>query len=341
MERWAIFLASRFWKDTNLKRLTMKKILLTLTTVLMMALTTQAAGPVKRWGQLQVQGTQLCDQQGNPVVLRGVSLGWHNIWPRFYNKKVVRTLKNDWNATVVRAAMGVTTVEDNYLDNPSFALECVEKVVKAAIKEDSYVIIDWHAHEMHTQEAKAFFAQMAQKYGKYPHVIYELYNEPVEDSWEPLKQYASEIITEIRKYDPDNIILMGCPHWNQDVHVVAESPLRGFSNIMYTLHYYASTHKEYLRDRMEDAVKRGIPIFVSESGVTEASGNGVIDPESQQLWLDRMEKLKISWLCWSLSDKDESCSMLLPRATATGPWPEDVIKRSGKMVREYLKRYNK
>jgi len=309
--------------------------------VLMMALTAQAAGPVKRWGQLQVQGTQLCDQQGNPVVLRGVSLGWHNIWPRFYNKKVVRTLKNDWNATVVRAAMGVTTVEDNYLDNPSFALECVEKVVKAAIKEDIYVIIDWHAHEMHTKEAKAFFAQMAQKYGKYPHVIYELYNEPVEDSWESLKQYASEIITEIRKYDPDNIILMGCPHWDQDVHVVAESPLRGFSNIMYTLHYYASTHKEYLRDRMEDAVKRGIPIFVSESGVTEASGNGVIDPESQQLWLDRMEKLKISWLCWSLSDKDESCSMLLPRATATGPWPEDVIKRSGKMVREYLKRYNK
>ena len=309
--------------------------------VLLMALTAQAAGPVKKWGQLQVQGTQLCDQQGNPVVLRGVSLGWHNIWPRFYNKKVVRTLKNDWNATVVRAAMGVTTVEDNYLDNPSFALECVEKVVKAAIKEDIYVIIDWHAHEMHTSEAKAFFAQMAQKYGKYPHVIYELYNEPVEDSWESLKQYASEIITEIRKYDPDNIILMGCPHWDQDVHVVAESPLRGFSNIMYTLHYYASTHKEYLRDRMEDAVKRGIPIFVSESGVTEASGNGVIDPESQQLWLDRMEKLKISWLCWSLSDKDESCSMLLPRATATGPWPEDVIKRSGKMVREYLKRYNK
>ncbi len=319
----------------------MKKLLLTMAAVLMMVLTAQAAGPVKRWGQLQVQGTQLCDQQGNPVVLRGVSLGWHNIWPRFYNKKVVRTLKNDWNATVVRAAMGVTTVEDNYLDNPSFALECVEKVVKAAIKEDIYVIIDWHAHEMHTKEAKAFFAQMAQKYGKYPHVIYELYNEPVEDSWESLKQYASEIITEIRKYDPDNIILMGCPHWDQDVHVVAESPLRGFSNIMYTLHYYASTHKEYLRDRMEDAVKRGIPIFVSESGVTEASGNGVIDPESQQLWLDRMEKLKISWLCWSLSDKDESCSMLLPRATATGPWPEDVIKRSGKMVREYLKRYNK
>ena len=297
--------------------------------------------PVKQWGQLQVRGAQLCDQQGNPVVLRGVSLGWHNIWPRFYNKKAVRTLHRDWNATVVRAAMGVTTVEDNYLDNPQFALQCIEPVIKAAIKEGIYVIIDWHAHEMHTQKAKEFFSQMAQKYGRYPNVIYELYNEPVEDSWESLKQYATEIITEIRRYDPDNIILMGCPHWDQDIHLVAESPLTGVSNVMYTLHFYASTHKEYLRDRMEEAAKRGLPIFVSESGVTEASGNGKIDPESQQLWIDRMEKLKISWICWSISDKDESCSMLLPRATATGPWADDVIKRSGKLTKGYLLKYNK
>ncbi len=319
----------------------MRRFLLAVSMVVGLSLTVSAAGPVKQWGQLQVRGAQLCDQQGNPVVLRGVSLGWHNIWPRFYNKKVVRTLKNDWNATVVRAAMGVTTVEDNYLDNPSFAIECVEKVVKAAIKEDVYVIIDWHAHEMHTQKAKDFFSQMAQRYGKYPHVIYELYNEPVNDSWESLKTYASEIINEIRKYDPDNIILMGCPHWDQDINLVADSPLQGFDNIMYTVHFYASTHKEDLRARMENAVKRGTPVFVSESGVTEASGNGIIDPESQQLWLDCMERLKISWICWSLSDKDESCSMLLPRATSTGPWPEDVIKRSGKMVRGYLKKYNK
>lgn len=299
------------------------------------------SNPVKQWGQLQVRGAQLCDQQGNPVVLRGVSFGWHNIWPRFYNKKAVRTLHRDWNATVVRAAMGVTTVEDNYLDNPQFALQCIEPVIKAAIKEGIYVIIDWHAHEMHTLKAKDFFSQMAQKYGRYPNIIYELYNEPVEDSWESLKQYATEIITEIRRYDPDNIILMGCPHWDQDIHLVAESPLTGVSNVMYTLHFYASTHKEYLRDRMEDAAKRGLPIFVSESGVTEASGNGKIDPESQQLWIDRMEKLKISWVCWSISDKDESCSMLLPRATATGPWADDVIKRSGKLTRGYLQKYNK
>lgn len=320
----------------------MKRFLIALSVLaLHLSVCMAQSNPVKQWGQLQVRGAQLCDQQGNPVVLRGVSLGWHNIWPRFYNKKAVRTLHRDWNATVVRAAMGVTTVEDNYLDNPEFALQCIEPVVKAAIKEGIYVIIDWHAHEMHTQKAKEFFSSMAQKYGRYPNVIYELYNEPVEDSWESLKQYAKEIIGEIRRYDPDNIILMGCPHWDQDIHLVADSPIEGVTNVMYTVHFYASTHGDYLRDRMEDAVRRGLPVFVSESGVTEASGNGKIDPESQQLWLDRMERLKVSWICWSISDKDESCSMLLPRATSTGPWPDDVIKRAGKLTRGYLQKYNK
>ena len=304
------------------------------------ALTAQAQDPVKKWGQLQVKGAQLCSQKGDPVILRGVSLGWHNLWPRFYNKKIVQTLKQDWHCSVVRAAMGIM-IEDNYLENPSYAMQCMTPVIEAAIKQNVYVIIDWHSHVLKTQEAKAFFGEMAKKYGKYPHVIYEIFNEPVEDSWADLKKYATEVIGEIRKYDPDNIVLVGCPHWDQDIHLVAESPLKGFTNIMYTLHFYASTHKEYLRDRMEEAVKKGIPVFVSESGVTEASGDGKIDPESQQLWIDRMEKLKVSWICWSISDKNESCSMLLPRANSTGPWPEDVIKRSGKLTRGYLQKYNK
>lgn len=318
----------------------MKKDIITLIVALACCVAVQAFDPVKQWGQLKVVGTQLCSEQGEPVVLRGVSFGWHNIWPRFYNKKAVKWLKQDWHPTVIRAAMGVSTVEDHYLDNPEFALQCIEPVIKAAIKNDLYVIVDWHSHEMHTAEAVKFFGYIAQKYGKHPHVIYELYNEPVEDSWESLKDYAREVITEIRRHDPDNIILMGCPHWDQDIHLVADSPLQGFTNLMYTVHFYAATHHQYLRDRMVDAISRGVPVFVSESAGMEASGNGPIDPVEWQAWIDCMEQHKVSWVTWSLSDKDETCSMLLPRATATGPWKDDVIKKSGKMLRDYLRRYN-
>lgn len=283
--------------------------------------------------RLQVVGSQLCDESGSPVMLRGISLGWHNLWPRFYNKGAVKWLAKEWHADVIRAAVGASSVDDNYLENPEFALQCVTPVIEAAIKNKVYVIIDWHSHEMHTAQAKSFFSQMAKKYGKHPNIIYELYNEPVNDSWQDLKQYATEIITEIRRYDPDNLILMGCPHWDQDIDLVAASPLEGVSNVMYTVHFYAATHKDYLRDKMRKAVEGGLPVFVSECAGMEASGDGPLDANEWQKWVDTMEQLRISYVCWSLSDKNETCSMLLPRAKACGDWTDDLIKPWGKMAR--------
>ena len=295
--------------------------------------------PVQQWGQLKVEGTQLCDQNGNAVTLRGASLGWHNLWPRFYNAKAVKWIANDWKATVIRAAMGIM-IEDNYLENPSFALDCMEPVVKAAIKEGVYVIIDWHSHELKTKDAVKFFGKMAKNYGKYPNVIYEIYNEPVEDTWESLKEYSKAVIDEIRLYDPDNIILVGCPHWDQDIHLVAESPLEGYTNLMYTVHFYAGTHKQYLRDRVDAAMQRGIPVFISECASMDASGDGKLDKDSWNEWVEFMEAKKISWVCWSVSDKNESCSMLLPRAKATGNWSKDLIKPGGRIVRETRREKN-
>lgn len=319
-----------------------RNILRGLLSLLMLTVCTvgMAQTPVKKYGQLQVRGSQLCDQNGQPVVLRGVSLGWHNLWPRFYNKGAVDELTNKWHASVIRAAMGVK-IEDNYLENPTFALQCMTPVIEEAIKDGVYVIIDWHAHDMYTDKAAEFFGKMSAKYGKYPNVIYELFNEPVEDSWESLKQYATTVIKAIRANDPDNIILMGCPHWDQDIDKVAASPIEGVSNVMYTVHFYAATHKQYLRDRMQKAVEGGLPVFVSECAGMEASGDGPLNEEEYDKWIDLMERLKISWVNWSLSDKNETCSMLLPRAKADGNWTDDVIKPWGKLVRQTLLKYNK
>lgn len=319
----------------------MKKTLLTILTALCCAISVDvnAITPVKQHGQLQVIGAQLCDQSGKPVTLRGVSLGWHNLWPRFYNKGAVKELATTWHATVIRAAMGIK-IEDNYLENPSFAMQCMEPVIKASIEQGVYVIIDWHAHDMYTQQAAEFFGRMAQKYGNYPNIIYELFNEPVNDSWESLKVYHKTVIDAIRKYDSDNVILCGNPHWDQDIDIVAKSPIEGVKNVMYTVHFYAATHKEYLQDKMVNAVKQGIPVFVSECGGCEASGNGYLDKESFAKWVGIMEKYGISYACWSLSDKDETCSMLLPRAKATGEWTDDLIKPWGKLVKETLLQKN-
>lgn len=296
--------------------------------------------PVKKYGQLQVKGTQLCDKNGNPVVLRGMSYGWHNFWPRFYNKKTVSWLYKDWNCSVVRAAMGIE-LKHGYKDDSVFAVEKIKAVVDGAIKAGIYVIIDWHSHNINLHEAKIFFSQMAKEYGKYPNVIYELFNEPDYETWEQVKNYETELINVIRQYDPDNIILCGCPHWDQDIHLVAKDPLQGFNNIMYTVHFYAATHKQMLRGSCEAALEKGIPIFISESAGMEASGNGAINEEEWARWIEWAEKNKISWITWSIADKDETCSVLLPSASSDGKWKEEDLKQSGIETRALLKKYNK
>ena len=294
------------------------------------------AQPVKIHGNLMVEGTKIMDQHGKTVVLQGVSYGWHNWWPRFYNKETVKWLRDDWKCTVVRAAMGVEP-QKGYLDSPDWSEEKVEAVIQGAIENDVYVIIDWHSHGIQLEAAKRFFEKMAEKYGAYPHVIYEIFNEPVNDPWEAIKSYSIEVIKVIRKHDPDNIILVGSPHWDQDIHLAADNPIEGYSNLMYTLHFYAATHGQSLRDRADYALKKGIPIFVSESAGMSANGNGPINYAEWQKWIDWMKKNQISWISWSISDKDETCSMLYPAANSTGNWKETEMKESGIKTREMLR----
>lgn len=295
---------------------------------------------VKQHGQLNVSGTQLVDKNNNPVVLRGMSFGWHSMWPRFYNEKAVSWLKKDFKCNVVRAAMGIELGKMSYMKEPQFSKEKIEAVINGAIKSDIYVIIDWHSHNVNLKEAKQFFAAMSKKYAKYPNIIYEVFNEPDHETWPEVKAYAEEIIKVIRENDPDNIILVGSPHWDQDVNLPAADPIKGYNNLMYTMHFYAATHGKELRDRTDAAIKSGLPIFISESAGMEATGDGPLNYQAWQEYIDWMEEHKLSWVTWSISDKDETCSILKTSAKSEGKWKTEDLKESGIKVREYLRKYN-
>lgn len=300
---------------------------------------------------LYVDGTVLrYADTDSAAVLKGVSLGWHNIWPRFYNGEAVKALAQDWGVQVVRAAIGA----DNHAkaDNPQchsgftgdreFALQHLYEVADAAVEAGIYVIADWHSHKLMPEEAKSFFTEVATRYKDCPNVIYELYNEPVDDSWEDLKAYAEDlisVITGISTVHP--LILMGCPHWDQDIHLPAADPIKSYDNVMYTVHFYAATHGQWLQERTAQALSDGLPVFISECGGCEASGDGFLDEESWHGWYTWAEEHEVSVVTWSISDKAETCSMLTPEATDGGPWPEEVVKPWGKSVREWLEDSNK
>ena len=307
--------------------------------VMLFAGSASSQTPVERHGALRVESGQLVDQSGSPVVLRGMSLFWSQWGGHYYNAAAVRHLKSDWNVTVVRAAIAVDF--DGYLANPEVEMAKAEAVIEAAIAEGLYVIVDWHAHEPHPAAAAAFFERIAAKYGEHPNLIYEIYNEPLRThGWaEVVRPFHMAVGPAIRAIDPDNLIVAGTPTWSQDVDIAAADPLP-FTNIAYTLHFYAGTHRQELRDKALRAMELGAALFVTEWGTSEASGDGILDEVETRLWWEFMETHKLSHLNWSIMDKDETAAALLPGAPGTGPWTDDMLTPSGDIVRQMLREMN-
>ncbi|AEE96310.1 cellulase family glycosylhydrolase [Mahella australiensis] len=290
-----------------------------------------ASSIVASHGMLKVVGNKVCDASGKPIQLKGMSLFWSQWSTPFWNADLVNNLASTWNATLIRAAMGVD--EGGYISNPQVEKQKVITVVDAAINAGIYVIIDWHSHDIHTSEAVAFFGEMAQRYKNTPNVIFEIFNEPDYESWAQVKTYSTQVINTIRSTGAQNLILVGSPTWSQDVDVAANDPITGFSNIAYTLHFYAGTHKQYLRDKAITAMSKGLALFVSEWGTCDASGNGNLDLTESQRWIDFMNQYQISWANWSMNDKAETASALVVGASTTGPWPDSQLTESGKFVK--------
>ncbi|OPZ86179.1 MAG: Endoglucanase 5A [Firmicutes bacterium ADurb.Bin419] len=292
-------------------------------------------------GKLKVIGNQLCNQKKEPIQLKGMSSHSIHVFGSFVNVDAIRHLRDDWGMTLFRAAM--YTEEGGYIKNPDIKKK-VQEAVQAAIDTGIYIIIDWHIlsdgdPNKHKTQAIEFFNEMATLYGKYPNVIYEICNEPngKEVTWsDSIKPYADEVIAEIRKIDPDNIIIVGTDTWSQGIDAVEKAPL-DYSNIMYALHFYAGTHEQWLRDRIDYCLGKNIPVFVSEWGTSLATGSdGVYSTETLE-WINFLDERKISWVNWSLSDKPESSAALLPSASSKGGWTDSDLSESGLLIKYLMK----
>ncbi len=291
-------------------------------------------------GQLQVVNGTITDSRGKAPQLRGISMSW-SIWQgrKYYNKDVQRWLVDDFKANVIRLSMAVEP-EQGYLLDSAGQTTLITSAIDAAIKNDIYVIIDWHDHHanQHQQKAIQFFAAMAKKYAGKPNVIYEVFNEPERITWNTIKSYAIPVIEAIRRYDSKNLIVVGSPVWDQDVDVTAKDPITGFNNIVYSFHFYASdpNHQEKLMRKAESAIAAKLPLFVTEWGVGESNGNGVFDLDKTNKWLDWMEKHQLSWANWNLTDKKETTALLTPGAPIEGNWSAKNLTPAGQYIRQKL-----
>ena len=293
------------------------------------------ATPIYEHGQLRVEGVHIVDSHGQKTAFQGVSLGWHNWWPQYWNPSVVEYLSRSWHITVIRAAMGVEP-DGGYLDNPDKSEALIKIVIDAAIASGIYVIIDWHSHDIYLEEAEAFFSRMAQQYTSHPNIIYEIYNEPEGKSWNEIKAYSIKIIEAIRQYDSENLIIVGTPNWSQDVDTAADDPIVGFDNIVYALHFYAATHKAGIRKKAVYAIEKGLPLFVSECSPANAFGDGELDKQEFARWMKLLKQHNIGFVMWGLYDKAESTAMLKHGASVNGDWSVSQLTEMGYYTRRIV-----
>ena len=305
-------------------------------------------GPVSQYGELlagqvdgigHIYGSCKGISAGNEVQIRGMSMFW-SVSKRegadFYNETTINNLIRDLKIEVVRLAIGT---EENwgvggFVKDPDAQRALIEAAVKAAVKNDIYVIIDWHSHTATDQleQAALFFDEMAEKYGEYNNVIFEIFNEPTNQGWPLIKEYADSIVTVIRKHS-DNLILVGNPTWDQRPDVAigkeVEDPKH---NVAYTFHYYAMSHGKSQMNSADRAMKAGLSVFVSEWGTVEASGNGTPGEDKNLQWQEWMDANKLSSANWSISNKNEGASLFVPGST-----PESYeFSASGEMVKGFL-----
>lgn len=297
-------------------------------------------------GRLHVKGTKLVDKKGHEVQLRGVSTHGLSWYPQYVNDKCFAQLHDKWGANVVRLAM-YTEEYNGYCSgdakNRSDLKKLIKKGVRLAKKHKMYVIVDWHIlsdgnPNSHKKEAKAFFREMSREFKGYNNVIYEICNEPNNGtSWKEIKSYARSVISTIRKNDKKAVIVVGTPTWSQDVDQAATDPIKG-DNIMYALHFYAATHKADLRNKMTAAINKGLPVFVTEYGICDASGNGAIDKKEADRWIQTMDEYGVSYIAWNLSNKQESSSIIKSSCPKVSGFKKSELSDEGKWLYNLLRK---
>ncbi|MBQ7275780.1 MAG: glycoside hydrolase family 5 protein [Bacilli bacterium] len=292
-------------------------------------------------GQLKVSGINLVDQNGDLMRLVGVSTHGLQWAGKYVNLSTFENMRNEFGINVMRLAL--YTGERGYCTStPERAEELYQLVVDGinyCTALDMYVIVDWHMLGADTtvdgdenplyykNEAIAFFDRITKEFIDHQNILFEIMNEPSGDTtWADCKEYANAVIPVIRKNMPKAVVLVGNPKWSADLVSVAKDPL-GFTNIMYTFHFYAADNTE--TGKIVTAIKAKLPVFISEHGGMDADGDGEMNYNSLKKWYEVIDKYNLSFVAWNLSNTKGSASMFKTTTSTLDNFSDELLKEWG------------
>ena len=299
-------------------------------------------------GKLSVVGPDLVDEHGEKFQLVGISTHGIQWFAKYVNYNTLDALHNEFGINVIR--LSLYTAEGGYCEadetKKEYLYQKVVEGIKAATLLDMYVIVDWHmvgAEDpndknplYYVDESMEFFGRITEEFKDYNNILYEIMNEPNGGtSWNDCKKYANQVIPVIRE-NTDAIILVGNPHWSANLNVVLNSPLEGYTNIMYTYHFYAADHSQTYQ--VSNAYDKGFPVFISEHGGMHSDGDGDINIANIENWYRILDARNISYVAWNLSNSKCSSSILQHNTPSLVDFSDAVLTEWGVWYKEWVRK---
>lgn len=264
----------------------------------------------------------------------------------------IKYLVETYGINVYRAVINLDG-NSGYEAQPAYFDEYIANLVVWTEKLGVYLVIDWHVAENGNPNyymngvglaqgvALNFWKNVASMYRDKSHLLYEIAGEPNQADWSDILRYHNTMITEIRKVDPDTVILVGTGFWCQDIENAFLHPVSNANryNVMYTLHIYSASH-DYLYPLVVQYIDK-LPLFVTTISVTDYTEKlkteSVVIEKFLNLFAGSDKTLGnqvVSWISPAYSDLDKLSSMIDVGKCSTMDW--DASTCSSIYVTNYL-----
>ena len=200
------------------------------------------------------------------------------------------------------------------------------------------VLPDYPAKLYYTDSAMAvqFWNTVAARYGKKEHVLFEIYNEPMDETanytWANWRPTGELLIATIRQHSK-NIILGSGPKYSGDLSDVPKNPYSD-SNLVYVAHIYPGNvpkgeDQVAAWEKSFGFLASTYPVIVSEWGFHnggDVTTNGTLQDFGKPL-IDYLDQKKIHWVAFVYLPPDAEPPMLEPDWTTLTQFGKFVKKR--------------
>jgi hypothetical protein len=293
---------------------------------------------------LKVVGTNILNDRGETVWLRGVNIASLE-WTSDGQGHILQTVDvaiRDWHVNIIRLPLS----QDRWFgygpeqtDGGQAYHALVRQIVDRCATNQCYIILDLHwsdcnewgrnigQHSMPDTNSVVFWRDFAPRFANHPAVLYDLYNEPHDVSWdvwlkgglitdkpngrlakEPPKTFQAvgmqTLLETVRATGAKNVVVAGGLDWAYDFSGILEGCRLADPNgngVIYANHCYDNKHESVdgWVSRMEAASSK-LPVIVSEFGGN--AGPGRMVPEDNWLLhvMRSLDEHRWSWTAWDL-----------------------------------------